>query len=295
MPGLVVVNPHSGPCETSVGEVAAAFPGSRVHEITGKDVLPQIRAAIREDTEFVAVAGGDGTLRCAANVLAGTDLPLLPVPAGTRNHFAREVGITNLGDASRAAGGRRRRIDVGEVNGEVFVNNAGIGIYPRILRRRKADEKHMPKALATLAAVWVDLRNFHRFTVTVEDHPYRAWMVFVGNGRYGQSLFDVTERGSLDSGLLDVRVLRADRALARLRTVAALVSGRADSSPMAVFDEVRDIELRLDRAEADVALDGEIVRLRSPLVFRCRPAALTVLVPPGDAGAGDASAGGTGA
>lgn len=280
-------NPRSGPCDTPFEEVAAAFPGCRIHEVDGHEVQLQVREALKDDPEFLAVAGGDGTLRCAAGILADTEVAMLPVPAGTRNHFAREVGIVTMDDAARAASGRRRRIDVGEVNGEVFINNAGIGSYPRIVRRRKADEKRMPKPLATLAAVWADLRSFKKFTVTVEGRPYRAWMVFVGNGRYGRSLFDVAERGSLDSGLLDVRILCADRALARLRTMGALLMGKVQDSPMAVFNEVRSIELTLDRPEVDVALDGEVVRLRSPLVFRCRPGALTVLVPDDDGNARD--------
>ncbi len=278
----MVVNPRSGPCETPVDEVAAAFPGCRIHEVDGHEVRPQVREALEGDPDFLAVAGGDGTLRCAAGLLVGTGVALLPVPAGTRNHFAREVGIISIDDASRATWGRRCQIDVGEVNGEVFINNAGIGSYPRIVRRRKADEKRMPKPLATLAAVWADLRSFKKFTVTVDGHSYRAWLVFVGNGRYGRSLFDVAERGSLDSGLLDVRILRADRVLARLRTMAALLMGKVQDSPMAVFNEVAEIELTIDRPEVDVALDGELVRLRTPLCFRCRHGALTVLVPHDD-------------
>ncbi|MBW3649243.1 MAG: hypothetical protein KY458_01610 [Actinobacteria bacterium] len=286
MPGVVVVNPDSGSCEAPEADLAAAFPRCRIHQVADGAVRPEVEQAVRDEPEFVAVAGGDGTLRCAAGILADTDLALVPVPAGTRNHFAREVGILSLEDAARAPSGRRRRIDLGEVNGEVFINNAGIGVYPRIVRRRKADERRMPKVLATLAAVWADLRSFRRFTVTVEGRSYKAWMVFVGNGRYGRSLFDVGQRGSLDSGVLDVRILRADRTLARLRTVAALLMGQVEQSPMAVFNEVSEIELTVDRPEVDVALDGEIVRLRSPLVFRCRRGALTVLVPDDDGAPG---------
>lgn len=282
MPGAVVVNPRSGPCETPVDEVVAAFPGSSIHEVIGHEVRPQVRQALQGDPDFLAVVGGDGTLRCAAGILVGTQVAMVPVPAGTRNHFAREVGIVTIDDAARATRGRRRHVDVGEVNGEVFINNASIGSYPRIVRRRKADEKRMPKPLANAAAVLADLRSFKKFTVHVDGHHYRAWLVFVGNGRYGRSLYDVAERGSLDSGLLDVRILRADRPLARLRTVAALLTGKVEDSPMAVFNEVSDIELTIDRPEVDVALDGEIVRLRSPLVFRCRRGALTVLVPDDD-------------
>ncbi|HVF33471.1 MAG TPA: diacylglycerol kinase family protein [Acidimicrobiales bacterium] len=284
MPGVVLVNPHSGPDETSPSEIAARFPGSAVHEIDGHAVRRQVEEAIAGATSpaFVAVAGGDGTIRCAAGVVAGTDLPLLAIPAGTRNHFAREVGTPTLDDATAAADGEIVSIDVGEVNGEVFVNNANIGIYPRIVRDRTEHQKRFSKQTATLVATWQQVRSIHKFTVTIDEKgaSYRAWMVFVGNGRYGSSLLDLGDRETLDDGILDVRILRADGRLARLRVALALLSGRMERSPMTVFDEVRSITLSIaGRPKVDVALDGELVSMSTPLSFRCRAGALRVLVP----------------
>jgi undecaprenyl-diphosphatase len=282
MPGVVLVNPHSGPDETSPSDIAAEFPGSRVHEIEGHTVKRQVEDAIERATapEFLAVAGGDGTIRCAAGVVAGTDLPLLPIPAGTRNHFAREVGIPTLADAARASSGRIKLIDVGEVNGEVFVNNANIGIYPRIVADRKVHQKRFSKQTATIVATWQQVKTLHKFTVTVDGgEQYRAWMVFVGNGRYGTSLLDLADREALDGGILDVRIMRADGKLARLRVALSLLLGRAEASPMTVFDQVSSIELGFTKPRIDVALDGEIIPMSTPLHFRCRAKALKVLVP----------------
>ena len=284
--GVILVNPHSGPDETSPEEVAAIFPGSSVRELEGHEVKRQVEDAIASASSpaFLAVAGGDGTIRCAAGVVAGTELALLPIPAGTRNHFAKEVGISTLEEAAAAAaGGEVTLIDVGEVNGEAFVNNANIGAYPRIVKERDAHVKvkRFSKQTATVVATWTQLRQLHKFNVTVDGGTtYRAWMVFVGNGRYGTSLFDVAERESLDDGLLDVRILRADGHLARLRVIGRLLVGRADRSPMAEFDAVQSIELSLNRSNVEVALDGEIVPMTSPLRFRCRAKALRVLIPP---------------
>ena len=284
MPGVVLVNPHSGPDETSPSDIAELFPGSRIQEVEGKEVKRQVRDAIErtESPEFVAVAGGDGTIRCAAGIVAGTDLPLLPIPAGTRNHFAREVGIETLEEAGLARSGTVVEIDVGEVNGEVFVNNANIGIYPRIVRDRAVHQKRFSKQTATLVATWQQVRSIHKFTVVVDgETSYRAWMVFIGNGRYGTSVVDLGARESLDGGVLDVRILRADGRWARLRVALALLGGRMDASPMAVLDEVSSVELSFPgRSRTDVALDGEIVPMSTPLRFRCRAKALRVLVPP---------------
>ena len=285
MPGVVLVNPHSGPEETSASDIAERFPGSKIHEIEGHEVRKQVEDAIAsaDSPSFVAVAGGDGTIRCAAGVVVGTDLPLLPIPAGTRNHFAREVGVPTLDDAGAAGAGTGSvvLIDVGEVNGEVFVNNANLGIYPRIVRDRTEHQKRFSKTTATVVATWQQVRAIHKFTVVVDgDASYRAWMVFVGNGRYGSSLLDLAERETLDDGILDVRILRADGRLARLRVALALLTGRMEASPMTVFDEVRDMTLEIrGRTSVDVALDGELVPMTSPLRFRCRAKELRVLVP----------------
>src|SRR5688500_17945285 len=186
--GVILVNPHSGPDETSPDDVAAVFPGSSVRELDGKEVKKQVVDAIESmaSPAFLAVAGGDGTIRCAAGVVAGTDLALLPIPAGTRNHFAKEVGIATLDEAAAAAsGGTVTLIDIGEVNGEAFVNNANIGAYPRIVKERDAHVKmkRLSKQTATIVATWTQLRQLHKFSVTVDGGTtYRAWMVFVGNG-----------------------------------------------------------------------------------------------------------------
>jgi diacylglycerol kinase family enzyme len=291
--GVILVNPHSGPDETSPDDVAARFPESEIHELEGKAVRRQVEEALASASSpsFLAVAGGDGTIRCAAGVVAGSDLPLLPIPAGTRNHFAKEVGIATLDEAAAAAsGGVVVTIDVGEVNGEAFVNNANVGAYPRIVRERDVHvrTKRFSKQVATLVATWTQLRDLHKFNVTVDGGvTYRAWMVFVGNGRYGTTLFDVAERESLDDGVLDVRILRADGRLARVRVLGRLLFGRVDRSPMAEFDEVSSIELAVDRPRLDVALDGELVPMTSPLRFRCRAKALRVLVPPSESSSSD--------
>jgi diacylglycerol kinase family enzyme len=280
--GVVFVNPGSGPDRTEVADVAPHFPGSAVHELDGDDLEAVMGEAVATGPAFVAVAGGDGTVRTAVQVLAGTGVPLVPVPAGTRNHFAREVGIEDLEAAGRAAaGGQVVKVDLGEVNGQRFVNNSSIGIYPRIVVTREVHEQRWPKGLATVAAAWEQLRHGHRFTVMIDGRRYRAWMVFVGNGRYGRGLLRLNSREGLGSNVLDFRLARADSPLARARVTAALVAGWLDRSPLLVQRESRELVIDLPRDLVDVALDGEVVRLRPPLRYVSRPGALTVLVPPG--------------
>jgi undecaprenyl-diphosphatase len=279
--GVVFVNPDSGAEPTGKPDVAAHF---RAHEVVecDPDELPDgIRDARDRKVDFVAIAGGDGTIRCAAQLLAGTDVPLLPVPTGTRNHFARELGIEDLDAAGRVAGsGVRCRVDLGEVNGQRFVNNSSVGIYPRIVVTRETHERRWPKGLSTVAAAWEQLRHGRRFEVTVDGRSYRAWMVFIGNGRYGKGLLRLNQRQALDENTLDFRLARADSPFARTRVVLSVLGGVLDRSPLLVQRESQQLELDLDRPMVEVALDGEVERLKPPLVYRSVPGALSVLVPP---------------
>jgi diacylglycerol kinase family enzyme len=279
-PGLVLVNESSG-SGASVDEVKAHFEGFDVEVFQPDGVVERVRAAIDDGVAFVGVAGGDGTIRCVAEVLVGTDVPLLPIPAGTRNHFARELHIDDIEVASAAAReGTQRVVDVGEVNGRTFLNNSSIGLYPALVVDRERREDRLPKPLANLAAAWQQLWRGHRVTVAVEGRRMRVWNVFVGNGEYGEELATLLLRGSLDANVLDVRVVLADRRFARGRVFLALLLGRLSHSPMVLATTTRDALVEVRHAKARVALDGEVEILDTPLQYRSRPGALHVLVPP---------------
>ena len=277
--GVVLVNPASGPDSDPTTEVGDAFEGHRVLACEGDELEGETKAAIDSSPAFVAMAGGDGSIRCVASLLAGTGIPLIPVPTGTRNHFSRELGIETVDDAAAAVDGRLRAVDLAEVNGERFVNNASIGFYAALVRERDAHERRLPKAVANITAAWAQARKGHRFPVKVGGRDHRAWLVFVGNGCYGEGLTDLMSRDQLDAGLLDVRVLRADVGLARTRTVLALVLGRLGDSPLLVRSEECEVDVEVPAPAVEVALDGEVVRLTPPLCFRSLPGALAVLVP----------------
>jgi len=281
VPGVVFVNPTAG-SELSSDEVREHFPGHRVVECPGEEIPDRVAAAVDGDSErpdFVAVAGGDGTLRAAAERLTGTGLPLLPIPGGTRNHFARALGIPDLETAGKAAqGGTVRRVDVGDVNGHCFLNNSGVGLYPKLVTRRESYERRMSKRLAQLKAAWEQIRHGHRFRLRMQGQWHRAWLVFVGNGCYGEHLLDFTDRESVGGGVLDVRLVLADRPLARTRVVLALLRG-LDTSPLIVRDTCEETELGLAQGSVEVALDGEVESLEPPLHYSVRREALAVLVP----------------
>ncbi|HEV7888324.1 MAG TPA: diacylglycerol kinase family protein [Acidimicrobiales bacterium] len=284
MPGVVLVNPESGPGQTAVADLRARFEGHTVEEIEPDRLDEQVDKAVADGADFVGVAGGDGTVRAVAErlVALGADTPLLPVPTGTRNHFAKDVGLPSVEDAAAAAragrAGRVIGVDVGRVNGRCFVNNSSVGVYPKIVVRREIREHRLRKPVATVVAAWEQLRHGRRVDVTVDGEPHAAWLVFVGNGRYGKGLLDLADRESLDEHVLDLRVVRADRPLARMRVAGALLLGRLARSPLLFTKTATAATVDMARPRVEVALDGEVFEVDTPLRYESLPLALRVLV-----------------
>lgn len=281
--GVVIVNPESGHDEVNPAELGARFAGGRVVEVGESDLAELASAALAEKPDAVAVAGGDGTIRVVAALAATAGVPLVPVPVGTRNHFARQLGIDTVEQAAAAwLGGATRAVDLAEVNGERFINNSSIGFYAGLVREREVHERRMPEIVAQLAAAWVQARRGHRFGVRIDGQPFRAWLVFVGNGCYGDGLNDLAERETLDGNVLDVRVLRADQPLARTRAVLNLLAGRTGRSALIERTTATEVVIALDdRRQVDVAVDGDVMTLDNPLRYRSLPGVLTVKVVPG--------------
>ena len=283
VPGVVFVNPAAG-SELSAEELGGLFPGHRIVECDGGEIPDRVAAAVADRPDFVAVAGGDGTLRGAAERLLGTGVALLPIPGGTRNHFALGVGISDLETAAKAAvAGTVRMVDVGDVNGHCFLNNSSVGLYPKLVVHRESYERVMSKWRAQLRAAWEQVRHGHRFRLKLRGRWHRAWLVFVGNGCYGEHLLDFNDRESVGGGVLDIRLVLANRPLARTRVVLALLRG-LDTSPLIVRDTCPEAELGLGQPTVEVALDGEVERLETPLRYSVRRGELSILVPPDSSG-----------
>jgi undecaprenyl-diphosphatase len=187
---------------------------------------------------------------------------------------------TDFADAAAAEHGGNKRVDVGSVAGQTFVNNASVGFYPGVVRRREERESTMPKWLAAVAATWHACWTERNLTVRLDDERVAAWLVFVGNNRYVENLRDLGSRTRLDEGVLDVGVVRADRRFARVRLIVAILLGRLRRTPVVDRFTCDAVEVAVDaHGTLDVALDGEVVSMSSPLTFETAPGALRVRVP----------------
>jgi diacylglycerol kinase family enzyme len=190
-------------------------------------------------------------------------LPFVCVPAGTRNHFARDLGLD--GDDPIAAldafTGEERRIDAGRVGERVFLNNVSLGLYAKLVHRRERNRRRR-EVLARARALAILVTHPKGIDVTVDGKPVTAPVVLVANNHYELSLLSLGERERLDEGLLH---LYAPVGLFR-------------SSWEERTGERFAVDAARDRIEA--AIDGEPAVLETPVEFRIEPRALRVLVPP---------------
>lgn len=253
------------------------------------EINTHLRSLVREGCAAVGVAGGDGTLSSAANLLADTDTLLLPLPLGTRNHFARDLGVPlNLDRAVRGlVMGRVRTIDVGDVNGRLFLNNASVGLYTRAVRWREwlmADRPYVGKRIATLYALALMARRLPRYRLFLEidGSDLRALHVpflFIGNNCYAERPLDLVSRQRLNAGRLHLAYPEGAGIGAVVRLVVGLLVRPLVHVPGLQTTDVRDVSLRARRKHLTVALDGELHRMAQPLQFRVREGSLRVLAP----------------
>jgi diacylglycerol kinase family enzyme len=278
-------------------EITAAFAAAGVDPsidfVPGDRLEAAIRAAAERSPTTVVVAGGDGSLGTAAGVLAGGDVPLGILPLGTFNHFAKDLGIPLELEAAAvvALSGPVEAVDVAEVNGRCFVNNSSLGVYPAMvgIRDRIREQRGWGKVRAVPVAAWRVLRRFPVRRLDITAAGYRAELrtpfVFVGNDRYEIGPSGVGERTVLDRGEVCLYVARA--ASRRKLVGIALRSVVRGSTAVPELEEhcASEIVVAARHHRLSVAVDGEVVTLRSPLRYRSRERALPVRV---GAGPGDA-------
>jgi diacylglycerol kinase family enzyme len=254
---------------------------------SGEDVVRFAKKAAAGKSDVVAVGGGDGTIGAVASVLCGDGKALGLLPLGTFNHFAKDLGIPlGVDEAVRTiVDGRVAQVDLGEVNGRVFVNNSSLGLYPRIVRHREEQRERLGRGKWP-AFFWATLHALHRhhqievlLSVNGREVRRSTPFVFVGNNFYEMSGFDVGSRERLDAGELSVYMAPGARPRDLMGFALRALVGRLRSSR--AFEVLRTAELRIETRgnQVRVSTDGEIQILDTPLRYRSLPGALRVVVP----------------
>jgi diacylglycerol kinase family enzyme len=289
---VVVMNPRSGGGKvTRFGLVErAGLLGARVSLLReGQDAAALARRAVEDAAEVLGVAGGDGTVSTVAAVAAEADRPLVVVPAGTRNHLARDLGLDIRNPAAALEAlhqGEPARIDMGLVGTRPFVNNVSFGVYAEALMAPRYRETKA-RAMASVARPYLEGRQWVDASVDTPegrvDHPQ---VVLLSNNPYHIATpRHLGRRFSLDGGVLGAIVLKrsAESPPPPLPRLLEDMADRGTAGPpregVITWSAVR-VTLRGPAPEVAAGVDGEAVWLPLPLTCEIRPRALRVLLPP---------------
>ncbi|MYN41934.1 sphingosine kinase [Duganella sp. FT109W] len=253
---------------------------------SGDEMIARAERALKEGAPVVVAGGGDGTINAVASVLAGTETLLGVLPLGTLNHFAKDLKIPlELDDAvANVVHGQPGKVDVGEVNGRIFLNNSSLGIYPDIVRDREQQQKHLGRGKwpAFGRALFAALRRFPfmnvRLKINGDEHLRRTPFVFIGNNEYLQGL-TLGARERLDSGKLCLYVAQKPTRLGLLRYAAHALFGKLEAARDFDVLSASSLEIETRHHHLRVATDGEVTVMTPPLRYRSRAAALSVIVP----------------
>jgi diacylglycerol kinase family enzyme len=274
---VMVWNPRSGGGKALKANLAGEARARGISPIElqpGDDLVDLVNAAVADGADALAAAGGDGTQAIVAAIASEHDLPFACIPAGTRNHFALDLGVDRddlIGSLEAFVDGRERVVDLGDVNGQVFVNNVSLGVYAEAVQQEGYRDAKLQTLLGTLPSTvapdgdgahelrWHDAQGVEHRSATVllvSNNPYRLGSL-LGSGT----------RPRLDTGELGILALGP---------VPVPGAGAALSPPITQWSTPT---FTVEAAEeVPAGIDGEAVQLTSPVRFGIRPAALRVRI-----------------
>lgn len=291
----IVFNANAGTfdrakCQERANEILAACAKrgieAEAHLCEGARLTPTAHElASRGDLDAVIAAGGDGTVSAVAQGVMGANVTMGVIPLGTLNHFAKDLGVPEVDLALDViAKGETKNVDVGEVNGRVFINNSSIGLYPEVVVDRDEQRKKVGRGKwsAMLLAAWRILIRFPLLHVAValagKVFSARTPIIFVGNNEYEVNVRSLGKRSRLDGGKLSIYTVRATSRL-RMLWIALKDILQRGNPPELEAHQVERADIVTNRRTVKVALDGEVIRMKPPLTYKSRPGALRVFFP----------------
>jgi diacylglycerol kinase family enzyme len=288
---VLLCNPWSGGGKVQrfgLAEVAASLGVETVMLDHGLDLEELARSAVAHGADCLGMAGGDGSQALVASIAVEHRIPFVCVSAGTRNHFALDLGLDRRDPRKSVYAFRdavERRVDFATVNDRFFVNNVSLGVYATIVqdkgyREAKADttKRLLPEMLGDREQAF-DLQ----FVTLDGEAVDGAFLIQVSNNPYvlGPSP-DVSERRRLDTGRLGVFAVRASTGADAAEVVTMALAGRGSAGDASFQFECDEFEVRSRSGKAFAGIDGEALELETPLVFRSHPRGLRLLVPEGN-------------
>lgn len=255
--------------------------------VSGDQIKQEIDRLKAQEIDILIAGGGDGTISTAAELVANTSITLAVVGLGTRNHFARDLDIPK--DPVEAIGlvhnMQVKQIDMGEVNGHLFINNATIGLYPEIVEKREETmkkrgwKKWSAHITAALKVLWW-MPNMQLSVKIEKQQDYQLIpFLFVGNNEYEGKVITDSKRSSLDEGKLWLCRPRTPGKWPLLQISLQLALGGFRGAENLETHLVESLAVNSRKHNIKVAIDGENHTMTLPLQFKIRKKSLRVLVP----------------
>ncbi len=283
-----LMNPKSGGGKVGdfgLDEMARAKGGEVVLLERGLDVVGALEEAVAQGADLLGAAGGDGTQALVAEVAVAHDLPVLVIPAGTRNHFALDLGLDrdDPRKALEALGeeGVEIRVDLGQIAGRPFVNNVSLGIYAEIISSPEYRDAKLTTVLAKLPQVAAPESDSGLRVQTPEGDTVKSpQLIQLANNPYEyRGVKTAGTRPRLDTGELGIDVISYDTPRELSRMVGALERGAgADATGLTRWTAA---SITIDSAAETIAagVDGEYLQFPSPLEVSVRPGVLRIRLP----------------
>lgn len=286
--GVLIINPRSGGGKAARRDLAghAERRGIRVINLEpGDDVRELAERAIAEGADVIGMAGGDGSQAIVAATASRHDIPHVCIPAGTRNHFALDLGLDRddvVGALDAFTDGVERRIDLAQAGEHVFVNNASLGVYARVVQ----SETYRDAKLQTWARLLPDMLGPGAEPIDLQfENPQGtrfidAALVLISNNPYQVArLSGAGTRARLDTGLLGVLAARIQTAGDVTELASLEATGQAHRYSRLLTWTCREFQVTSSDAAIPIGLDGEALSVEPPVRFRSLPGALRVRLP----------------
>jgi diacylglycerol kinase family enzyme len=285
---VLFVNPKSGGGKATDADIAAIAVqrGIEVKVLErGDDLTELAAAAIAGGADAIAMAGGDGSLGYVASATIDAGIPFICIPAGTRNHFARDLGLdrSEIVGALDAFSGEIRMLDYATVNGRVFLNVASLGLYAETVSDPAYRDAKIETARETLQSLKASGMSFDlQFSDRNGQRHDSADLIMVSSGRYAIKgpPGDIGKRANLDQGQLGVITLNAPDPAAAIEVATLWAAGAIDRFRGWEQWETSTFDVE-SNSTVSIGIDGETVRMVPPLHFEIHSAAFPVAVPEG--------------
>jgi YegS/Rv2252/BmrU family lipid kinase len=253
-----------------------------------RPLADRISDAMASGVPNIVAAGGDGTITALASALVGTDKNLAILPLGTVNALAKDLNVPlDLAAAVAALStGQSHLIDVGEVNGRVFLHKVVVGLIPGLAAGREhiRGRQDTGAKIGFLRYIFRRLARTKRIAVVIESDDgkrrvERVQAIAVASNAYDEGLGQFFSRHSLDRGTLTLYILRHFTARDFIRLTTRMLLGRWQNDEALSMESVKTVTIDMRKSQLKVMFDGEVETLQTPLQFTIRPRALSVIVP----------------